>query len=904
MVCAPPGAFSCRASLPAAQEAPHAWNSTSSPSASTSAIAVGCTSSGTTSSTGTWSDGALVTGFEERWSAWNGLPGGGDLELDGLGARGARVLRAPRQDGALPSNTFMASPLSVHSRPAPSSNSSTATVTTSACRSPISRRKVARHRPAAVILVHIGGHIAFEVEQIAALCRGRGHHPDRGLRARPRRRLERPQRAGTCGDAGLWSFAPTKTISTGEGGMLVSRHPDLIECARNFRNYGKPDYAAPGLNYRMNEFTAAIGHPQRRTTRGDRRLEERRVARDELDPIYPSRARVPRRDGLGLLQVHRLRRRSSARPARSTTSPATACIGHQVELPNTDWVAENHWCAPLYYRPPPSRLRVSHDEGRSSRAAPGSSAPTSSTACAPRPRAADPRPRPSPYHPESSSYRARRPARPRGRGRGADGCDAVAHLAADGGRQRGRRRPGAQTTVNVHGTVTRARGGTRRRDRAFVYASTIWVYGNAPRPRAARRGGPARPPRPSLHRHEARGRDVLPRLRGALRRRPHDPALRDPLRAARPRRAVLPLRRAVPAPATRSRSPATERRRGSSSTSKTSPTGSSPRSYPAAAGRVYNLVGDESVTVREIADTVRELVAPVPMVHGPSGPPTCAARDLGRARGEGARLAAPHMLRRRRRGAIVDWVTGTQRLPAAATASTHSTAGRRPSPARSRASCSDRRREGARRRPPGGRRRPRSDRLGRPSPPQSRPHRDQSSGSQPRVARARARRDEDAVRRPVDRRGGPGRFADHGERTIEVGREGRGPPPQEQLVPVAVQGDLVACRRDLGRKGRVALDLLADEEERCGCAGRRKHLEHRRRSLRVRPVVEGDGDAARLVEQARDPEGRASAGTTGAAAGADQTAGGPGRGAPFPLCARRADAGLREHERRSRRRQR
>ena len=26
-------------------------------------------------------------------------------------------------------------------------------------------------------------------------------------------------------------------------------------------------------------------------------------------------------------------------------------MGHAVDLPNTDWVAENHWCVPLYYRP-------------------------------------------------------------------------------------------------------------------------------------------------------------------------------------------------------------------------------------------------------------------------------------------------------------------------------------------------------------------------------------------------------------------------------------------------------------------------------------------------------------------------------------------------------------------------
>ena len=31
--------------------------------------------------------------------------------------------------------------------------------------------------------------------------------------------------------------------------------------------------------------------------------------------------------------------------------PCHRIMGHQDDLPNTDWVAENHWCVPLYYRP-------------------------------------------------------------------------------------------------------------------------------------------------------------------------------------------------------------------------------------------------------------------------------------------------------------------------------------------------------------------------------------------------------------------------------------------------------------------------------------------------------------------------------------------------------------------------
>src|SRR5665213_2564737 len=39
-----------------------------------------------------------------------------------------------------------------------------------------------------------------------------------------------------------------------------------------------------------------------------------------------------------------------------------------------------------------------------------------------------------------------------------------------------------------------------------------------------------------------------------------------------------------------------------------------------AAKRMYNLVRDEAVSIREIADTVRALVSDVPIVHGPERP--------------------------------------------------------------------------------------------------------------------------------------------------------------------------------------------------------------------------------------------------------------------------------------------
>src|SRR6267378_3496899 len=204
-----------------------------------------------------WSEGELTREFEAAWGGWNGLDaiafngwtGAALAALEWVGVRDETVL--------CPANTFMATPLTA--------------ITAGArvefvdcnredlCMSFADlERKVAQHRPRAVVVVHIGGHLAFDIERIAELCRAEGIFLIEDC-AHAHGAEWNGRRAGTWGDAGVWSFAPTKTISTGEGGMLVSRHEELNELARTFRNYGKPDHEVAGLNLRMNEFTAAIG---------------------------------------------------------------------------------------------------------------------------------------------------------------------------------------------------------------------------------------------------------------------------------------------------------------------------------------------------------------------------------------------------------------------------------------------------------------------------------------------------------------------------------------------------------------------------------------------------------------------------------------------------------------------
>ena len=208
--------------------------------------------------------------------------------------------------------------------------------------------KVRAHRPRAAFLVHIGGHIAFDIERIAALCRAEGIFLIEDC-AHAHGGHWDGRRAGTWGDAGVWSFAATKTISTGEGGVLVSPHEDLVRFARGFRNYGKPDHALPGLNFRMNEFTAALGIV------GVERLDEiaawkNAAAREILDDDHPGRLQLPPGMVSGLYKyiVFDPIERSTG---RVYDVPCHRILGHPVDLPNSDWVAANHWCVPLYYRP-------------------------------------------------------------------------------------------------------------------------------------------------------------------------------------------------------------------------------------------------------------------------------------------------------------------------------------------------------------------------------------------------------------------------------------------------------------------------------------------------------------------------------------------------------------------------
>ncbi len=110
-----------------------------------------------------------------------------------------------------------------------------------------------------------------------------------------------PQRLGTVGDVGCFSFFANKNMTTGEGGLVATRDPDLAEKMRLSRSHGMSsltwdrhrghslsyDVTTLGYNYRIDEMRAALGLVQlgKLPAANSRRRELTRLYREKLQEI-------------------------------------------------------------------------------------------------------------------------------------------------------------------------------------------------------------------------------------------------------------------------------------------------------------------------------------------------------------------------------------------------------------------------------------------------------------------------------------------------------------------------------------------------------------------------------------------------------------------------------------------
>ncbi|MEA3020777.1 MAG: perosamine synthetase [Actinomycetota bacterium] len=197
-----------------------------------------------------------------------------------LGVEGRKVI--------VPTNTFFATAAAVaHAGGTPVLADVDATTLTL---SADTVRAVLDDDTSGVVLVHIGGAVSPASAAIAELCRERGiwfvedaaHAHGAALGDTP---------AGSFGVAAAFSFYPTKVMTSGEGGMIVTRDEKIDQEARVYRDQGKAgflggDHVRLGYAWRMSEVHAAIGLVQLR--RLDEYLEVRRHVGARYDEALAS----------------------------------------------------------------------------------------------------------------------------------------------------------------------------------------------------------------------------------------------------------------------------------------------------------------------------------------------------------------------------------------------------------------------------------------------------------------------------------------------------------------------------------------------------------------------------------------------------------------------------------------
>jgi perosamine synthetase len=118
------------------------------------------------------------------------------------------------------------------------------------------------HRTKAVIPVHLYGH-PVEMEPLVRLCDSHGIFVIEDCAEAIGSRV-RGEHVGLAGHAGVFSFFANKTITTGEGGMVVFRDSAVAARSRKARSHGFDPgrrywHDEWGTNFRLTNLQAALG---------------------------------------------------------------------------------------------------------------------------------------------------------------------------------------------------------------------------------------------------------------------------------------------------------------------------------------------------------------------------------------------------------------------------------------------------------------------------------------------------------------------------------------------------------------------------------------------------------------------------------------------------------------------
>lgn len=301
-----------------------------------------------------WSEGDILREFEEKFGDYvkleaRGIANGGAgllAILDYIDVRGKDVI--------VPANTFWADARAV--KKAGGNVVYADCNREDLCLSFEDLKKKITENTKAVIVVHIGGHIAFQIEEIAAYCKARGVYLVEDC-AHVHGAWWNGKTGGHYGFAGSYSFYATKTMPLGDGGMVVSKDKNFLEWVEKYRNYGKGvldgrvTYPVEnGFNYRLSEFLAALGIVQ--LERLPKILEWKKELAAKYDQIFENRVRFPSGMESGYYKYIVFNEDALAEETGQVFGAGDlgpVIEGIDAEIKNSIWVAKHHKCVPIYF---------------------------------------------------------------------------------------------------------------------------------------------------------------------------------------------------------------------------------------------------------------------------------------------------------------------------------------------------------------------------------------------------------------------------------------------------------------------------------------------------------------------------------------------------------------------------
>lgn len=231
------------------------------------------------------------------------------------------------------------------------------------------KRKINR-KVGAVVIVHIGGLITPNIFEIKKICK-KNNVPLVEDAAQAQGSKYKNIYAGNFGVAGAISFYTTKVMTTGEGGMIVTKNSSIYKKIFSLRRFGftknKLLHNKISGNYKMSEFSALLGIIELK------RLNKRIKKRNNLSKTYFKNLKNSNYISLGSngdfycnhykqIIISKIKRKKIEKMLNKNNISLTGGVYyvplHQqpiykkflknYKLPVTEFFCNNHFCPPCY----------------------------------------------------------------------------------------------------------------------------------------------------------------------------------------------------------------------------------------------------------------------------------------------------------------------------------------------------------------------------------------------------------------------------------------------------------------------------------------------------------------------------------------------------------------------------